>query len=230
MSMVTGHGPLSSDPAGWFSPPAARAGGLRRAASPPDPRDQGRPGGDRHRARVTGAPTGSPAQLCVSRRPGARSARRTRCRGTGIRAGALGRGGHLDRGGTHAGALSAQPVSPRRLPAHHAAAAGRRGRHHAGRHRRHRDRVRDRLGSATLRSPGARAQRSSAAIGYLDILQLQGLRNLLVGSRRRYRNSDVAWCYLDPPPESRPLAGFFSFDAGRATVLAELPVHDLGGA
>jgi uncharacterized protein (DUF427 family) len=41
---------------------------------------------------------------------------------------------------------------------------------------------------------------------------------------------DVAWCYLDPPPESRPITGFFSFDATRAEVAAELPVQDLGGA
>jgi uncharacterized protein (DUF427 family) len=40
---------------------------------------------------------------------------------------------------------------------------------------------------------------------------------------------DVAWCYLDPPPESRPITGFFSFDAARAAVLAELPGQDLGG-
>jgi uncharacterized protein (DUF427 family) len=40
---------------------------------------------------------------------------------------------------------------------------------------------------------------------------------------------DVAWCYLDPPPESRPITGFFSFDADRAAVVAELPVQDLGG-
>jgi uncharacterized protein (DUF427 family) len=40
---------------------------------------------------------------------------------------------------------------------------------------------------------------------------------------------DVAWCYLDPPPESRPITGFFSFDAARATVIAELPGQDFGG-
>jgi uncharacterized protein (DUF427 family) len=40
---------------------------------------------------------------------------------------------------------------------------------------------------------------------------------------------DVAWCYLDPPPESRPITGFFSFAADRAAVVAELPVQDLGG-
>lgn len=34
---------------------------------------------------------------------------------------------------------------------------------------------------------------------------------------------DVAWSYQDPPPESLPIKGFFSFDATRAEVLAELP-------
>jgi uncharacterized protein (DUF427 family) len=34
---------------------------------------------------------------------------------------------------------------------------------------------------------------------------------------------DVAWSYPDPPPETLPIKGFFSFDATRAEVLAELP-------
>jgi uncharacterized protein (DUF427 family) len=34
---------------------------------------------------------------------------------------------------------------------------------------------------------------------------------------------DVAWSYDDPPPESLPINGFFSFDASQADVLAELP-------
>ncbi|WP_326547190.1 DUF427 domain-containing protein [Mycolicibacterium sp. ND9-15] len=34
---------------------------------------------------------------------------------------------------------------------------------------------------------------------------------------------DVAWSYPDPPPETLPIKGFFSFDAIRAQVLAELP-------
>ena len=41
---------------------------------------------------------------------------------------------------------------------------------------------------------------------------------------------DVAWNYSDPPPESLPIKGFFSFDAARADVVAELPEsQDLGG-
>lgn len=34
---------------------------------------------------------------------------------------------------------------------------------------------------------------------------------------------DVAWSYQDPPPEGLPIKGFFSFDATRADVVAELP-------
>jgi uncharacterized protein (DUF427 family) len=34
---------------------------------------------------------------------------------------------------------------------------------------------------------------------------------------------DVAWSYQDPPPESLPIKGFLSFDTTRADVLAELP-------
>ena len=35
---------------------------------------------------------------------------------------------------------------------------------------------------------------------------------------------DVAWSYEDPPPESLPIKGFLSFDADRVDVVAELPV------
>jgi uncharacterized protein (DUF427 family) len=41
--------------------------------------------------------------------------------------------------------------------------------------------------------------------------------------------ADVAWSYLDPPPESLPIKGFLSFDAERAAVAAELPAQDRGG-
>ncbi|MCT7659355.1 DUF427 domain-containing protein [Mycobacterium deserti] len=34
---------------------------------------------------------------------------------------------------------------------------------------------------------------------------------------------DVAWSYPDTPPETLPIKGYFSFDATRAEVLAELP-------
>ena len=34
---------------------------------------------------------------------------------------------------------------------------------------------------------------------------------------------DVAWRYDDPPPECLPIKGYFSFDATRADVVAELP-------
>ncbi len=34
---------------------------------------------------------------------------------------------------------------------------------------------------------------------------------------------DVAWSYEDPPPECLPITGYLSFDADRADVVAELP-------
>jgi uncharacterized protein (DUF427 family) len=40
---------------------------------------------------------------------------------------------------------------------------------------------------------------------------------------------DVAWSYLDPPPESLPIKGFLSFDADRAVVVAELPESQARG-
>lgn len=39
---------------------------------------------------------------------------------------------------------------------------------------------------------------------------------------------DVAWSYPDPPPESRSVAGFFSFDLTRADGFAELPSSTTG--
>lgn len=35
---------------------------------------------------------------------------------------------------------------------------------------------------------------------------------------------DVAWSYQDPPPETLPIKGYFSFDTARADVVAELPI------
>ena len=41
---------------------------------------------------------------------------------------------------------------------------------------------------------------------------------------------DVAWSYLNPPPESSPITGFLSFDESRVDVFyAELPAQDRGG-
>jgi uncharacterized protein (DUF427 family) len=34
---------------------------------------------------------------------------------------------------------------------------------------------------------------------------------------------DAAWSYQDPLPETRPIAGYFSFDAARVDLVAELP-------
>jgi uncharacterized protein (DUF427 family) len=35
---------------------------------------------------------------------------------------------------------------------------------------------------------------------------------------------DIAWSYEDPPPESLPIKGFFSFDAAQVEVVADLPL------
>lgn len=35
--------------------------------------------------------------------------------------------------------------------------------------------------------------------------------------------ADIAWSYPEPLPETTPIAGYFSFDAARAQVFAELP-------
>ncbi|OBG58040.1 DUF427 domain-containing protein [Mycobacterium sp. E3339] len=35
---------------------------------------------------------------------------------------------------------------------------------------------------------------------------------------------DIAWSYSDPPPESLPIKGFLSFDLARADVVADLPL------
>jgi uncharacterized protein (DUF427 family) len=37
---------------------------------------------------------------------------------------------------------------------------------------------------------------------------------------------DVGWSYADPPPECLPIKGYLSFDAARAEVLAGLPASD----
>lgn len=39
---------------------------------------------------------------------------------------------------------------------------------------------------------------------------------------------DVAWSYQDPPPEGLPIKGFLSFDATRADVVAQLPEPVVG--
>ncbi len=36
---------------------------------------------------------------------------------------------------------------------------------------------------------------------------------------------DVAWSYDDPPPETLPITGYLSFDVDRVDVIAELPRH-----
>ena len=41
--------------------------------------------------------------------------------------------------------------------------------------------------------------------------------------------ADVAWSYEDPPPETLPIKGYFSFDTTRAEVIAELPASGDAG-
>jgi uncharacterized protein (DUF427 family) len=42
--------------------------------------------------------------------------------------------------------------------------------------------------------------------------------------------ADIAWSYPDPPPESRPIKGFLSFDDSRVDLFAELPRINNWGA
>ena len=45
----------------------------------------------------------------------------------------------------------------------------------------------------------------------------------VIGDTADVTVEDVAWSYPDPPPESLSIKGFLSFDVSRAEVLAELP-------
>ena len=75
------------------------------------------------------------------------------------------------------------------------------------------------LEAPALRRPVAGAHRSAAAIGDDQLLQLQGVRDLLVGGASATAVvDDVAWSYEDPLPESLPIRGYFSFDATKADV------------
>ena len=56
-----------------------------------------------------------------------------------------------------------------------------------------------------------------------QLLQLQGLRDVLVGGGRRHRRRRRRrGATTDPLPETLPIKGYFSFDAARAEVLAEV--------
>ena len=72
-----------------------------------------------------------------------------------------------------------------------------------------------------LRRSRIRAHRIAAALGDVELLQLQGLCDVLVLPDDV---DDIAWSYPDPPPESLPIKGFLSFDAARVDVIAELPL------
>ena len=87
----------------------------------------------------------------------------------------------------------------------------------------HGDRVRNRAGASPLRRAVGRPHRHVAANRDQQLLQLQGLRDVLGGGGGGTVVDDVAWSYEDPPPECLPIKGYLSFDAARADVLAELP-------
>ena len=165
----------------------ARRSGVRR--TPPAP-GTGRPqrrDRHRHRTRAAGPSQGAAAELRVPRRRSRRPAPRTRTTGARLCAGALGCRGQLVRGRAPTGALPAQSVPPRRLPAHEPRAArGRRGQH-AGGHRRHDDRVRDLVGAAAVRRSRTGSHRPVAPDGHHELLQLQRGGDILGRRHRRHR-------------------------------------------
>ena len=130
---------------------AARGPRVRRTPPPPGTGRPQRQHRHRHRTRAAGPSQGPAAELRVPRRRGRRPAERTRTSCARLCAGAVGRRGQLVRRGTPTGALPAQPVPPRRLPADEPRAARRRCGRDAGRHRRDGDCVRDVVGAAVVR-------------------------------------------------------------------------------
>ena len=99
-----------------------------------------------------------------------------------------------------------------------------RRRHHARRHRRHGDRVRDRAGTSPLRRPVGCPHRPVAANGDQHATATTRATRR-TGRRWSATPSSTTWrgATTDPPPECLPIKGYLSFDAARADVLAELP-------
>jgi uncharacterized protein (DUF427 family) len=60
----------------------------------------------------------------------------------------------------------------------------------------------------------------SAMSSYCNYKGFAGYWSIAMGDRVI---DDIAWSYEDPPPESLPIKGFLSFDADRIDVVAELP-------
>ena len=222
MSLVAGRGPLSVIPPGGSRP---------RTADPVyvEPHPRRVPVYDR------GPVINTERALMVHRRghplsyafPAERSAtsRATRWPKRLVSSTCPGRPSTLGSKKGAARALSAQPVSPGRLSPDKAGPA-RLGRgNRAGRHRRHRNRLRDRARAKALRPPRAGPHRFAASIRDDELLQLQGLCDILVGGSwattigRRRRGVELR----GPPAGKVPIKGFLSFDATRVDVYAELP-------
>jgi Domain of unknown function (DUF427) len=72
-----------------------------------------------------------------------------------------------------------------------------------------------------LASSGGPAQRP--AVAPHELLQLKGHASYWTAVIGDTVVEDVAWSYPDTPPETAPIRGYFSFDATRPDVSAELP-------
>ncbi len=228
VTLTSARGPLGPDPAGRFSPPIPPGTVF---VEPHARRIQAVVGGrtviDTEAALLVHRP-GAPAVVRLSRRRGRRPAARAGAGGAGLRARALGRRRHLDRGGPPARALPAEPVPPGRLPAHHAPAAGARS-------------PAPPSSTPTTRSSCSRprSRRSSTSprpAVRTDLLQPVATRRPTATTRARPPTgrptigdmvvADVAWSYEDPFPESSPIQGWLSFDPERADLDVELPTQD----
>ena len=226
MSLVAGRGPFGQDPAGWFSPPVP----AQPVYVEPHPRRiqalvDGRPVIDTERALMVHR-LGHPLSYAFPADEVDELPARAGAGGTRVRARAVGCGRRLDRGGSPTGALSAEPLSPGRLPPDDARPArlGRRCR--PGRHHRHRHRLRDVTGSPAVR--GAR-------IGTDGPAAPPRRRRATATTRGRRRtgppSSGTPWSRTWPGatrnrlPETTQIKGFLSFDATRCDVIAELPAR-----
>ena len=130
----------------------------------------------------------------------------------------------MDRGGTQARPLPAEPVSPGRLPPDEPRRCGSRS---AG------TTLVDTsdtiivfetaLAPRALRRPVACAHRPVAALDTSSYCNYKGYATYWSAVIGDTVVEDVAWSYDDPLPETLPIKGYFSFDASRADVVAELP-------
>ena len=125
MSLTTGRGPLGTDPAGWFSRTRARpawsSSSPTRAASRAS--SDGRAVIDTERALLVHR-AGQTLTFAFPADEVGDLPSRAGAGGARVRAGALGRGRCLVRGGPQARPLPAEPVPPGRLPADEATSPG----------------------------------------------------------------------------------------------------------